>query len=214
MKRFLILTVLIFGLSSAKADNEKYIRTMQETLSLMDSAKSSLQFVDIANRFERIASAEEQEWLPLYYASLNYVIAAYFEEDKAKSDEFIDKAEILLAGAETISNNNVELAVLRANATNARLAVKPAARGRKLGPLFDEQIEAAKKLDSENPRIYLLKGESLFYTPAMWGGGKDKALPVLELAKEKFLAFKPLSDIHPNWGLKRCEDLIVLCKSK
>ena len=78
----------------------------------------------------------------------------------------------------------------------------------KYGGIANQAIEKAIMLNAENPRAYLQRGISLFYTPEMFGGGKDKAMPVLEMAGKKFAAFKPASSIEPNWG-KGAYDFIM-----
>jgi len=50
-----------------------------------------------------------------------------------------------------------------------------------------------------------------FYTPKMFGGGKDNALPLFTQAKEKFDKFVPKLDINPNWGKNQNEDMIKQC---
>ena len=37
-----------------------------------------------------------------------------------------------------------------------------------------EALEAAKALDPQNPRVYLLLGNDLYFRPAIFGGGADK----------------------------------------
>ena len=69
------------------------------------------------------------------------------------------------------------------------------------------------KLDPENPRPYLLKGMGAMYTPEQYGGGKDKALPILEKAVEKFAKFKPTNSIMPKWGKERATKALEECKN-
>jgi hypothetical protein len=75
-------------------------------------------------------------------------------------------------------------------------------------------IDKAIKLDAENPRAYLLKGTGLMYRPPQFGGGKDKAIPVLETAVEKYKTFKPSSSIMPHWGEKRAQEVLEQCKKQ
>ena len=48
---------------------------------------------DLANNFERIATAEKTQWLPWYYAAYCTVSASYTESDNSKKDGIADKAE-------------------------------------------------------------------------------------------------------------------------
>ena len=46
----------------------------------------------------------------------------------------------------------------------------------------EKNIDKAKIYCSTNPRPYYLSGQSKFYTPSAFGGGVDKALPLLKEA--------------------------------
>jgi hypothetical protein len=70
----------------------------------------------------------------------------------------------------------------------------------KYGPLAGMQLEKAKSLDPENPRVYMQEGITAYFTPAQWGGDKEKGKQLMETAAAKFETFKPASSIHPNWG--------------
>ena len=59
----------------------------------------------------------------------------------------------------------------------------------------------AKKLDPENPRIYLLEGQDKFNTPEQFGGSKEEAKILFDKAKDLFEKAKPETSIHPSWGL-------------
>ena len=55
---------------------------------------------------------------------------------------------------------------------------------------------------------------SFLFTPAMFGGGKDKAKPVFQKALEMYETFKPASSIAPNWGKNSCSYFIKECDKK
>ena len=93
-----------------------------------------------------------------------------------------------------------------------KISVDPMTRGQKLGMQSAMLNARAMELDKDNPRAYLLKGSGLMYTPAQYGGGKDKALPVLEEAVAKFKSFKPKSSIMPHWGEARAISMLEQCK--
>ena len=40
------------------------------------------------------------------------------------------------------------------------------------GPIAEQALQKAIKLNPENPRIYLLQGQDKFYTPEQYGGSK------------------------------------------
>ena len=71
---------------------------------------------------------------------------------------------------------------------------------------------SAKKLNPENPRVYLLEGQDKFYTPEQYGGSKSEAKQLFEQATKKYDSFKPASDIDPNWGRGMIQYLMTQMK--
>ena len=218
MKRF-TLTLCLFlsaGLLYAGGDNAKYISTMKSTLDMLDTASTMQQWLGAANKFERIGQAEKGEWLPHYYASYCYVLISYIDPDQSKLDEYLDKAESLLteAAARMKKKKDVEYHVLLSWIHSARIGVDPMTRGAKYGGLASQELNKAEEIDSDCPRIYYLRGVNLFYTPEMWGGGKDKAKPVLAKSVEKYDIFKPASEIHPDWGKDQALERLAECDGK
>jgi hypothetical protein len=165
-----------------------------------------------ANQLERIAAVEKKEWLPLYWASFCYMMKAYTEEASEKKDLLLEKSEQLIASADALSPGNDEIAVLRANIASGRMAVDPMNRWQKYGPISAAFIEKAKAINPENPRLALHVAQGVFYTPEAYGGGKQKALPLIQSAIEKFEKFKPVSDIMPNWGVEAAKYMLAEAK--
>ena len=71
MKNLLLTIAFFLTLTMVMAhDNERFMQAMGETLSEMGKAKTSASMQEVANKFERIANTETNEWLPNYYAAL------------------------------------------------------------------------------------------------------------------------------------------------
>jgi hypothetical protein len=106
----------------------------------------------------------------------------------------------MISKAEALSKDNSEIYVIKKMIATLRMMGDPMNRYMTYGPQAQQALETAKKLNPENPRVYLLEGEDKFYTPEQYGGSKEEARKLLELATAKYDAFKPASDIDPNWG--------------
>lgn len=217
MKTLIIsLVAALMGLvSPVVAQSEQYTQAMTAALNTLKSQNMKTPPADMlaaANGFERIASVETKEWLPRYYAGLEYVFLGFMGKDAAEKDAYLDKADAHLKAADALSPDNDELAVLRAYVAQARMVVDPMARWQQYGPLFQAGIEKAKALNPDNPRLYVLEGSSLMYTPEQFGGGPATACPVLKKAAEKFATFKPKSDLSPNWGQSQIAPMLEKCK--
>jgi hypothetical protein len=201
---FFILAVLV---SSAQSD--KYIDAMNKTLVLFDSAKTTVQLQTVANTFERIGDAEKTQWLPYYYAGLALSTAGWSDPqidrdaNAMRINIFCDKASAL--------DNNSEIFALRNMSATQQMMVDPQTRWQTYGMQASKDLEEGLKLNPDNPRLYYLKGESLFGTPVAFGGGKEKAKPFFEKAVALFKVDKP-KPLYPNWGLQRSEEQLAKCQ--
>ncbi len=214
MKKLLTTTfALLLSVNFLFAQSEKYAAAMIEAIKDFSVSENKepvpAEWQALANRFERIASAEPKEWLPRYYAAYAYSMLGYFGKNTTEKDQLVDKAEALLKEAVAIAGENSELMLLEAQVHQARMLADPQSRFQTEGPKFEASLKKAEALDSDNPRVYLMKGSSLYYTPEQFGGGKKLAKPVLEKAMEKFATFQPQSPLHPNWGAGQAEYMLA-----
>ena len=210
MKKIIIIIALIGINNISNAQNPKYIATMEKNIAVLDTTRNNEQLQSLENTFERIASAEKTEWLPAYYAAYCNVNMTYNVKGNM-IDTYCDKAETFINKADSISPNNSEIYALKAQIASARISVNPMIRGQKYGTQAGELRQKAKDLDKTNPRPYYLDGMAYFYTPAAFGGGKDKAKPAYVKALELFETFKPASSIAPHWGKKSAEYFLKKC---
>lgn len=209
------ITVLLGLLFVTVVSANDYKEIMEQTIKTMEQVmqdENGDRLIEVATKFERIGQKENSEWLPNYYAAYCYTVANYFIKSKKQKDLYIDKAELLIAEAvKRIVTENDEIILMMAYITLARSNVNPAQRARHYGPEFEKLLNQGHDLNKENPRYFFMKGENLFYTPKMFGGGKDLAKPVFEEAIQKYDKFVPESVIHPNWGKARTQELLEKC---
>jgi hypothetical protein len=194
---------------------------MTNTIATFDSAKTADDMLASSAAFERIGDAEKTQWLPYYYAALSlinagnllYVANPSNVEELKKLDPLAERAEQLIDKADALSQNNSEIYAAKKMAASLRMMVDPMSRYMQYGAKAQEALETAKKLNPENPRIYLLQGEDKFYTPEQFGGSKTEAKKLFEEALKKYGSFKPASDIDPNWGKNMAEYFLSQIKS-
>ena len=195
------------------AQSEKYMAAMKNNIAAIDTSfKNPQNLLSLANNFERIATAEKNQWLPYYYAALCQVNYTYMEQDKSKVDAIADKATSLINKADSLQPENSEISCIKSMIASSHMMVNPMQRFMEYGQLSATELDNAMKQDPSNPRPYYLKGQGLKYTPEQFGGGCKTAAPLLQTAMNKFTAFKPASDLVPNWGMKRTEMLLNECK--
>ena len=188
--------------------------SLSKTLTKMDSVQNLSQMMSISAQFDMIAAKWENEWSSNYYAAYAKTIASFIVQDNKKKDLFLDEADKYLDKIKAIDSQNDETWVLAALITNARISVDGQNRGMQYGGIFNQYLSKAEKINPDNPRIYYLKGTSLFYTPEMYGGGKALAKPLFERAKELFAKEARTSVLKPNWGEKQNLDYLKQCDEK
>jgi hypothetical protein len=215
MKKQLILS-LVMALSSIAgfSQSEKYVKAMEQLVPAVDSTRNVESLTTTANAFQRIAEAEKTQWLPYYYAALTNVTAAFMMSQGSmgmadKTDPIADKAEALINKADELNKNNSDIYLVKKMIATLRLMGDPMNRYMTYGPIGEEALQTAKKLNPENPRVYLLEGQDKLYTPAEFGGSKTEAIKLFEEALKKYEAYKPESSIHPTWGLGQTKYMIT-----
>lgn len=214
MKKVLILLVAAISvLTTANAQSDKYLAAMKASVAAIDTSfKNPENMLSLSNKFERIGNAEKSQWLPYYYASLCQINYVFASGKTSLGDEYAEKAEALLNKADSLSPNNSEISVVRSMIATLRMIVNPMQRFMQYGMEIEKQFKLAMEQDENNPRPYYLKAQNLKNTPPQFGGGCGAALPLLETAMEKYKAFKPASEIAPNWGMERTLMLLQECK--
>ncbi len=203
----------------ALGDNRDYIEQMSENVKKLDTTLSIEGLTELAVSFDSIAKSDTSRWLPLYYISYCNLLCSFIEKDNSIKDKYLDRSELYFDEAnkkftcctEFLSKiTNSELYVLKAFIEMGRVAADKS-MAMKYVKKINKSLETAFHYNPENPRIYLLKGQNLYYTPKMFGGGAKFACPTLKEAAEKYESFKPEYDFSPHWGKARNEELIENC---
>lgn len=221
MKKTISLLLLVTFATTVFAQSDKYAAAMAPKVAVFDTTRSADGLKDLANSFERIGDAEKTQWLPYYYAALAQAMSGYMMMDPQnpagggmgdKTDPIADKAEALLNKAEAMQKDNSEIYVVKKMIATLRMMADPQSRYMTYGPQAQEALETAKKLNPENPRVYMLEGQDKFYTPEQFGGSKTEAKKLFETAMQKFDAFKPVNNLQPVWGRHTTEYFLSQAK--
>jgi hypothetical protein len=215
MKRILLSAVLALSIIAGNAQSDRYKSAMEKLITTLDTTRSVDGYTELGNSFLRIAEAEKTQWLPYYYAALANVNAAnnlFVTGQNDKIDPIVDKAAPLIAKAEELEKNNSEIFILKKMYNTSKMMADPMSRYMELSPLAAEALATAKKLNPENPRVPLLEGQDLFFTPEQFGGDKQEAKKKFEEALKKFEAFKPADNLAPHWGKEQATYFISQIK--
>ena len=154
--------------------------------------------------FERmLANSNPQEvWLIHYYIAFSdWRLGTFYmsKQNKKKALQFVNEgiehAKQCIEKKDDFADAHSLLGSLYGN----KIGLKPIL-GMTLGPKSGIQMGKAMSLDEANPRNYLIAGQSAFFTPKIFGGGKDKAKDYFEKAIVRFDSFKVSRPELPDWG--------------
>lgn len=208
MKNLFLSAALLFTSLIGYAQSASFKVEMQKGIDLLDTVKTEQGYATSINYLQKVAAANAQEWLAQYYAAYgNLMSGIRGKQDEETKDGIYSTALSYIDKANTLSPNNSEVYTLKAYIIFMQMAVYPTKRAMNMIPESNRLLEKAIELNMENPRSYLLKGQNTFYTPEMFGGGKEDAKAILLIAKDKFGNFKATA-LAPNWGKTRVEELL------
>lgn len=205
-KLAIILVLMVTGVITSQTN---YEQGMQKAFELWGMNKP----MEASNLFERIATAEPDNWLPSYYAAQINIVNSFGEKDIDKLKARLDKAQGFLNDATAISENNPEILVLQAMLHTAWVAYDGATYGMSLSPTVTALYQQAEKLAPENPRVMLNKAEWAMGSARFFGQDITPYCKDVEKSLELFANFKPESPFHPKWGKNRAEQILESCKS-
>lgn len=191
-----------------------YESSMREGLDSLNSIKSLEDFQQVANHFERIASAEKGEWLPGYYAAYCYVVLSFKEQETDRKEKLLEKSENLLNQILEINPDESEIYALQGMLYQSFIYLDPQNNAPVYSVKANQSFDRSMELNSGNPRPYYLKGMNLMYTPEAYGGGMKSACPLIARADELFSQFEKENDLMPDWGKDYNAQLLGKCNGE
>ncbi len=203
-----IITIAVLFVCHTVCGQTQYEQGMQKAFGLWGEGKTT----EASAMFERIASAEKDNWLPNYYVALINTIDAFQTKDKEKVNALLTKAQIAQDRAEIISQDNPELMVMQAMIHTAWIAFDPMTNAMKLSPTVNQIYEKAMAIAPDNPRVVFCKAEFEMGGAAYFKQDTSPMCAEIERAVTLFANFKPETPFHPDWGLDRAQEQLAACK--
>ncbi|MCK5145865.1 hypothetical protein KAR48_03865 [bacterium] len=152
--------------------------------------------------FERMIGKTEHDAWTLYYIALaESKLAGYHFANQAMDDAkpYVDGGIQHLEESLKIKPDNADALALLSSLLGNKIAFDPML-GMTLGPKSGRLIGEAFALEPNNPRVSFIAGQSAFYTPEMYGGGRDIALKHFVKAVADYKNDKPSDLLAPVWG--------------
>jgi hypothetical protein len=213
MKKYILTIALsIIWITLASASNSAFEEAMVKQLQSKRTIQTPEEAQDVVNGFMRIAGANEEEWLPLYYAALTKTETAFrFEVNK---DEYFDQALEIAKNAAEISPNNSEITALHGYILMGKVSIDPGSRGQSLSPQVMELFGKAIGLDRTNPRAVSLMSQMELGMSKFFGSGPEKACGMARMSMELYQKEEAKTSetyILPTWGKNQMVELMKNC---
>ncbi len=210
MKKIIYTFGIVFC-SLLSYSQSQYEQGMNQAFALWKSNNPS----EASALFERIASAEKNNWLPNYYVALiNTTTAFQSLNDAKKVANLLNKAQETL-DIEFVKNpENPEILVLQALIYTAWIAADPMTNAMQFSPKVMELYAKAEKRAPDNPRVIFGKAEFEMGGARYFKQDTSAMCARIEKSIALFSNFKPESVYHPNWGLDRALQAQKECNSK
>lgn len=212
MKKLILSIVCVCIINMAWATDEAYQKAMQQQVQALNQAHSQDALQTVANAFERIASRETDQWLPVYYAGLAYIWMSTYATSPSDKDATLDKARTFVDKAVSLAPNESESVLLDGYWHMIKLSVDAASRGAELTPKVMQLYGKATQLNPENPRAYLLMGQMEYGMAQFFGNSSEKACAMLRKSAALFENTSVPDGISPDWGKSEAAESAGSCK--
>ncbi len=205
---FLMNGIFISVLSQQLSDSAIY----NTGIYILRNSKTATDYKQAADYFEDLSVRNPSHWVSLYYAALSYIHASHLVKEDKDKDGMLDQAQQLIDKAFENNPDESEMLALQAFLYQSRIEVNPKMRGMTYSSKAETSLKRATEVNDKNPRAWSLLGYNLYYTPAFFGGGAEKALPFFLKARDKYKEFKPRLPFYPHWGESENQQMIAECR--
>ncbi|CAL2085920.1 hypothetical protein [Tenacibaculum sp. 190524A02b] len=204
-----IASIIIIFIAFNVTAQTKYEKGMKKAFGLWEVNKTK----EAGQLFERIATAEKENWLPPFYVATIEILGSFGVQEEATLEAKLKKAQVFLDEAKSLSENNPEILITQALLNTAYIAFDGQKYGMTLSMKNAKLYEEALKLAPNNPRVLLSKaewdmGSAQFFGQPITPYCKDveKSLALFENDKPK--------KFYPRWGKKRAKQVLTKCPKK
>lgn len=202
MKKVLIV-LFLFMFSYAHADDftDAMVKAKKNLLTAANKVDEK-ELIKVRGQFERILQLKKDEWLVNYWIAMtDYSLALikFQNEDKDGTKQYTE------AGFKTLNkvieqNPNFSDAYVLQLALTFNRWIYEQDKMMDIISATEQAEQMSKSADPSNPRYFLVKGISLYWTPAAFGGGEEKAIEQFQKSEEYYKIRKEVNETYPDWG--------------
>lgn len=189
-----------------------YVASIQSLIADVEDASSIEDLQNSALQFVELSKSHQNNWEAMYYAAYCYISMCAQERVPAQKAIYLDQAQSYIESAKQLTDN-AELHILQAYLYQSRANGNINMSASNATTLVNASLAEAEKMDANNPRIYFLKAQNLYFLPSEAGGGLNNACPLIQQAIQKYETYQPATPISPNWGQNMTQEMFAVCQS-
>jgi hypothetical protein len=206
--RYTLIILLCLSTISLPAQSVGTDKALELAVQQFNQLSSSASYQSVYMQFEKLYLVDKKNWLIPYYASLLKSRMCLLK--MGERDQLANDAILWISRAKTIANND-EIYCAESLANTAKMSVNPAMRWLLYEDKIKLPLQLAKKINANNPRIYLLEANIQRKLPVLFGGGCRSAIPIAKKA-EQLLHTQVLQNTNmPGWGNQSLVEFKAAC---
>ncbi|MFY8165590.1 MAG: hypothetical protein ACOVJ8_03290 [Sediminibacterium sp.] len=206
--RYILLIILLYSGLFATAQPSKYEMGLSAAVDLFYQMQTKEAHQLAFNKFEQLSKTYPSEWLPMYYGAI--IKARMSILNMGNKDATADEAIQWVAKSKMIQVND-EILCAESLANSAKMAISPMTRWLSYESRIKSPLKLAKKINPNNPRIYVLEAAIIHRLPGLFGGGCKAALPIAKKAAKLLEEQENNRGNLPRWGMKTINEILTNC---
>jgi hypothetical protein len=204
--RLLFFIWVIFAPLLGLAQLSEGASAVDKSIAQFEMLQDKAACIKLDQTFEQLCASNPSSWIPFYYASLIKIKLAMYKDKHAEN--YADGAIAFIQKAKQLQAND-EVLCVESLAYSTKVSLHPAWRWFSYEHKIKDPLAAAKKINNNNPRIYVLESMLYYKLPSVLGGSCKTALP---LAQKAILLLKQQgSNQKPRWGMQSAMEVIKGC---
>lgn len=206
-----LITLLFFLIMGTGVAQSKYEQGMAKAFEFWENQKLD----EASNLFERIATAEKEQWLPDYYVAQLYVLKcwnSWEDRNEVTLKANLDKAQEFINNIKTKAPNEPYAKLIQAQLYTVWVAHDGMKYGMKYSGIVGQIYNELQKQQPENPIFILNKAEWDVGAAGFFGTPIDQQCKAIERAIELFPTFSPETKFHPSFQINRAKEVAKQCK--
>jgi len=207
MQYVVILFILLMQLP-VQAQVTNQAKSLESAVMQFNQLSNNANYQQVYVQFEQLYMADKTNWLIPYYAAMVKSRMCFLK--MGDHDEQANAALLWIARAKTIELND-EIYCAESMANTAKMSVNPLMRWLSYEDKIRKPLLLAKKMNPNNPRIYILEANIQEKLPSLFGGGCKSTRPLIQRAELCMNKQSLATPIHPSWGNQALKELKKAC---